>query len=320
MGKEVSSDDVGDIDESPEAMLDNETLQVYYEGVPEDDRTKVIQDSFIKLPEPPEILNKEDLMNYRDNIVAFLKEKTFHNFPAETLPFDSAIEFRTLDRAPYGSHIYSFISEEGWRLKVDFRWRNPVNEKKPLMIVLRSPGEARWDSEDFISGLSEDWNIAYFETRGVGEHGWSPDLEWHVRRASAWTGRTVASMRIYDVLRCIKFCRMMENVDGSKIGIAARDEMAVVASFAALLDEKCHTLRLKDPPATLDMVSPTNGRGASIELLNALQITDINQIPAYLYPANVLFVGDMPETYQWSADMLNNMGKAGSIRIVEGLE
>jgi dienelactone hydrolase len=212
MGKEVSADEAGDIDESPEVMLDNETLRVYHEGVPEDDRTKVIQDSFIKLPEPPEFLSKEDLINYRDYIVTLLKEKTFHNFPSETLPFDSAMEFRTLDRAPYGSHIYSFISEKGWRLKVDFRWRNPVNEKKPLMIVLRSPGEARWDSGDFISGLSEDWNIAYFETRGVGENGWSPELEWHVRRASAWTGRTVASMRIYDVLRCIEFCRMMENV------------------------------------------------------------------------------------------------------------
>jgi len=136
-----------------------------------------------------------------------------------------------------------------------------------------------------------------------------------VRRASAWTGRTVASMRVYDVLRCIEFCRTMENVEGSKINIAARDEMAVVASFAALLDGKCHTVILKDPPATLDLLSSRNGRGASIELLNVLQIVDINQLPAFLFPTFVTFIANMPETYQWSAKTLVN-AQVGTIDIV----
>ena len=314
MGREVSPDEAGDVDESPRAMLDEETLQVYHEGVPEDDRTKVIQDSFIELLSPPEIRSNEELRNYKDYVTAQLKEKTFHNFPAEKIPFDSVMEFRTQDRAPYGSNVYSFMSEKGWRLKVDFRWIYPVEEKKPLMIVLRSPGEERYESEDFISGLKEIYgveeydNIAYFETRGVGENGWTPELQWHVRRASAWTGRTVASMRVYDVLRCIEFCRTLENVDGSKIGIAARDEMVIPALYAALLDGECYTVIVKDPPSTLDMVSQTNGRGASIELLNALQIADVNQIPAFLSPTFVLFIDKLPEAYDWSAKTLTDFG------------
>jgi hypothetical protein len=74
-------------------------------------------------------------------------------------------------------------------------------------------------------------------------------------------------------------------------------------------------LILKDPPATLDMVSSRNGRGSSIELLNVLQIVDINQVPAFLYPTFVMFVANMPETYQWSAKTLMN-AQVGTIGIV----
>jgi len=320
MGKDVSPEKVGDIDESPEAMLDNETLMVFQEGIPVNDRTKYIQDSFIVLPDPPEIQDIEDLNEHRKTVVYMLKEKTFHQFPDKPIPFDSTLEFRTLDRARYGSDIYSFVSEEGWRLKVDFRWQNPKNEKKPLMIVLKSPGESRWESADFISGLDENWNIAYFETRGVGENGWAPELQWHIRRASAWTGRTIASMRIYDVLRCLEFCRTMDNVDASKIGIAGRNEMGVVAMYAALLDGECHTLILKDTPPTLDLPGASDGRDASFEMLNALQITDNYQVPALLNPTKIFFLGELPDPYVWSVDVLKNIGAKTSISVVSKLD
>ena len=320
MDKEVAPEDAGDVDESPEVMLDNETLRVYHEGIPPDDRTKHIQDSFISLAAPPEIKSFEDLSEHRVKVVNSLKERTFNQFPDSPPPFEDTLEFRTLDRAPYGSDIYSFISEEGWRLKIDFRWRNPKDQKNPLMIVLKSPGESRWASAEFISGLDEKWNIAYIETRGVGENGWPPELQWHVRRASAWTGRTIASMRIYDVLRCLEFSRTMENVDASAVGIAGRNEMGVVAMYAALLDGKCQKLILKDVPSTLDLPGAKDGRDASFELLNALQITDNYQVPAILHPTEIIFLGEMEERYNWSVDILGNIGVEQSIKVRNTLE
>ena len=320
MDRDISPDEAGDVDESNEAMLDNETLMVFHEGVPKGDRTKFIQDSFVNLPGPPEIKNTESLRSHREIVVNELMGKTFHQFPAEQIPFDSALEFRTLDRAQYGSDIYSFVSEEGWRLKVDFRWRNPKNEKRPLMIVLKNPGESRWESAEFISGLDENWNIAYLETRGVGESGWAPELQWHVRRASAWTGRTIASMRVYDVLRCLQFSRTIENVEASKVGIAGRNEMGVVAMYAALLDGKCHTIILKDVPPTLDMPGAKDGRDASFEMLNALQITDNYQLPALLYPAKIKFLGEMQDPYNWSVEVLKITGGAESILVLTSLD
>jgi cephalosporin-C deacetylase-like acetyl esterase len=305
--------ETGDIDETPENLLSEDELRVYTDGPPQDDRTMTIQDSFVKLHGDPEISSQQDLLAYRDSVKQFLITRTFGAFPEVKVPFEPRLEFRSLDGARHGWNIHSFISEKGWRLKVDIRWRNEPREKNPLMIVLRNYDENRWDSESFVSGLEDSWNIAYIEVRGIGENGWEPGLQWHVRRASAWTGRTIASMQVYDVLRSMEFCRTLDGVDPERIGIAARNEMTAVAMYAALLDGNCHTLILKNPPESQDSPSQPDGRGAAIEMLNCLRITDLYQIPALLAPAEIHFQGSVPEAYRWSEEILQDLGKGDMI-------
>ncbi len=313
MDQEVPPGETGDIDETAERQLSEDQLRVYTDGIPAEDITTRIQDSFVKLHGDPVISDQQGLIAFRDSVKWFLKNKTFGAFPVEGAPFDPRHEFRSLDGAAYGWDIYSFISEKGWRLKVDFRWRNDPTTKKPLMIVLRNYDEDRWESENFVSGLDQEWNIAFLEVRGVGENGWDPALQWHVRRASAWTGRTIASMQVYDLLRTIEYCRTLEGIDPGKIGIAARDEMTVVAMYAALLDGDCSTLVLKDPPASQDSASRPDGRGPAIEMLNCLRVTDLYQLPALLMPADIRLMGEIPESYQWSVNLLDRLGKSNLI-------
>ena len=309
MDKKVAPEATGDIDETPENLLSEDELRVYTEGPPENDRTTTIQDSFVKLHGDPDISDDQELITYRDAVKQFLDTRTFGAFPEVAVPFDPRLEFRSLDGAAYGWNIDSFITEEGWRLKVDIRWRNDPGEKHPLMIVLRNYDEGRWDSESFVSSLDDKWNIAYLEVRGIGENGWEPALQWHVRRASAWTGRTIASMQVYDLLRTIEFCRTLDGIDPDMIGIAAREDMTVVAMYAALMDGRCHKLILKDPPASQDSPSRPDGKGSAIEMLNCLRITDLYQLPALLMPAEIDFQGTVPEAYQWSFRVLQNLGK-----------
>jgi len=185
----------------------------------------------------------------------------------------------------------------------------------PLIIVLRNNDDERWAAEAFASEVSMRENVAYFETRGVGESGWAPGLQWHVRRASAWTGRTVASMQVYDLIRCIEFCRTLPGVDPEKITIAARDDMSVIALYSALMDGNCESLILKNPPETQDLASDTYGKGAATEMLNCLRITDVYQIPALLSPATIQFAGKIPEAYLWSQDVLAKLGMKTIIAI-----
>jgi hypothetical protein len=216
--------------------------------------------------------------------------------------------FRTADNEKYGNEIYSFVPENGWRIKVDIHWRNNPDTANPLMILLRNPDETRFESERYLESIGSEWNVAILDVRGAGETGWAPELQWHVRRASAWTGRTIASMQVYDLLRCLEFCRTMKGIDPNKIGIAARDEMGVVSLYAALLDGNCYTLVLQNPPESQDVPSRPDGRGAATEMLNCLRITDVYQIPALLPATRIIFKGEMPGSYQWSENIRMNLG------------
>lgn len=308
MGKDVTPEAAGDVDEMPGHQLSGDQLKVYVHGAPEDDRTTTIQDTFVRLAAPPELSGEQALKAHKDSVISFLKRETFGAFPKTPPAMKPHQVFRTADGAAYGTDIYSFISEEGWRLKVEIHWNQDPSQKNPLMIVLRSPGEKRWGSEGFISGLDKKWNVAYFEARGVGEFGWASELQWHVRRASAWTGRTIASMQVFDVLRCLQFCRTLEGVDSGKTGIAARNEMGVIALYAALLDGSINTLIIKNPPASQNTASRPDGRGPAVEMLNCLRITDLRELPALVAPATTYLIGSAPPSWQWSVKALEAAG------------
>jgi len=321
MGKNVTPEEAGDIDETPQNQFSAEELKVYVHGAPADDRTTKIQDSFIPLASAPKISNEKELYAFRDSVKHFLKRETFSAFPKVPTPLDPKLLHRTMDFAKYGKDDYSIVTEEGWRLKVNLWWENDPSVKKPLMIVLRSadvvwrnPDDNKLASEKLIAGLKDKWNIACFDVRGVGETGWDQNQQWHIRRSSAWIGRTIASMQVYDVLRCLEFCRTLKGVDPDKIGIAAEGGMSAVALYSALLDGKCETLVLKNPPASQDMASQPDGRGDAIEMLNCLRATDVYQLPALLSPARIMVTGDIPSTYQWSEELIKRLGKGSFIR------
>jgi cephalosporin-C deacetylase-like acetyl esterase len=309
MNKKLTPEEAGDIDTSAASQASYDELKVYVNGAPKDDRTKTIQNSFIPLPKAPVIKSEGELFAFRDSVKHFLGEKTFHSFPSSPVSFDATREFRCRLSDTNGFDIYSFSTEKGWRLKVDKHWRGDSLAKKPLMIVLRTYDPAKWQAEAFASELSDDWNVAYFEPRGIGETGWEPGLQWHIRFAGAWTGRTIASMQVYDLLRCIEFCRSLPGVDSSRIGVAAQGSLSAVALYAALMDGKCSTVMIENPPSTQDTIGDPFGKGAAIEMFNCLRVTDVYQMPALILPAKTMFRGTVPSTYKWSKDIIASLSK-----------
>ena len=311
MDKKMTPEQAGDIDEDPQHQLSAEELKVYVDGPPNGDQTKTIQDSFIPLATVPVVQTETELIAHRELVKQLLREKTFGAFPTNQPALDGQLEIQSMTGKRSGNRIYSFTSEEGWRLKLVVNWKEDPGAKKPLLIIVRNYGEDPWASENFGGSFNKDWNIAIFEPRGIGETGWDPGLNWHTRRAAAWTGRTIASMQVYDVLRCLQFVRTLTGVDTTKIGIAAKEEMSVVALYAALMDGKCETVIVKNPPATQDVAGDPNGKGPAIEMLNCLQITDVNRLPALIWPTKTMFVGGVPSSYQWAEKILKDLGKPG---------
>jgi len=309
MGREVPPAQICDVDERPEKQESAETLRVFLNGSPTGNRVTTIQNDFIKLPKPPEVADAASLSRERERVTVALRRATFGAFPAKPPPLDVQIEYE-FDEDPAG-HRFAFTSEESWRLHGQLWSRKPHAMAAPAVIALRSPGEGRSDTRSFLLRLNVPWARIAFEPRGTGETSWGEDLNWHLRRASAWTGRTIASMRVWDTLRALEAVRQLPEIDSRHISLAARGEMCAVALYAALLDGRVRTVLLENPPATQNAASEKDGRGPAVEMLNCLRVTDLAQVAGLLWPAELVLVGNTPSTYDWAEAVYHRLGAPG---------
>ncbi len=316
MGKQVPPAQVGDIELDPAKLESEETLKVYVSGAPAGDRVPTIHDEFIKVAPAPAIATAADLGRVRKQLVDRLRADTFQHFPRTPPPLALEEEF-ALDGG--SGTRFAFTSEVGWRLH-GIR-RNPRDAKGPLpaVVVLKSPGEARNASDDFATQIRQPWISVIVETRGTGDTSWGEDLNWHVRRASAWTGRSIASMRVWDAMRGLEAARALPGVDAAQISIAARGEMAAVALYAALLDGRVASVIVQSPPATQDAASQKDGRGEAIEMLNCLRHTDVPYVAGLLHPTPVTVAGEFPRTYEWAEGLYRRLGTSGGFRRVKAI-
>ncbi|MBD3342170.1 MAG: T9SS type A sorting domain-containing protein, partial [Candidatus Lokiarchaeota archaeon] len=304
MNTQMTPEEIGDIDEFE---LSDEELRVFVDGPPADDITTEIQDTFVKQSDIPHVQNIGTLEAHRSALKRQLTEKTFRAFPADTPDADTALVLHSADGNLPDTTVFTFTSEQEWILKVDIRWRNPVEQNSPMMLVVRNAYQDKNVAEELMAGLHPRWNIAYLDVRGVGDTEWSSYLEWYIRRSLAWTGRTLASTRVYDVLRCLQILRNMDGIDPDRLGIAATDEMTAVALYAAFMDGNVPVTLLKSPPATQD--APDDSIGAGLEMLNVLRFTDLSQVAGMLFPAELVIVDEMPSTFSWAQSLYHILGK-----------
>jgi hypothetical protein len=188
-----------------------------------------------------------------------------------------------------------------------------------VLVALRGPDAPRSETEALLGRARVAWQKAIIEPRGTGDTAWGQELQWHLRRASAWTGRTLASMRVWDVLRALQAVRTLPGADAEQVSLAAKGEMAAVALYAALLDGRIRTLILESPPATQNAPSRPDGRGEAIEMLNCLRITDLPQVAGLLYPTEIVIVGETPQSYAWAEGLYRRLGDPGKFRRVADL-
>ncbi len=307
--RDVPPDQIGDIDDSPEKSESADTLRVYVSGPPADNRVATIHQTFVPLPAPPRIQSRADLEKERHHVVSELREKTFRAFPQKAPPLDVQIEFEYEDGNECGFR-FAFTSEDGWRLHGKL-WR-PKNLSSPMPILMapRMAGEGRTDTRSFLNSIPFECARVEFEPRGTGETAWGDELNWHIRRAAAWTGRTVASMRVWDTLRALAAIRTIREAGQEPISLAAREDAAAYVAYAALLDGQIQNLFLQSPPATQNAPSQKDGRGPAIEMLYCLRVTDLPIVVGLLFPTRVVLGGDVPDSYNWAKDLYSGLGGA----------
>lgn len=320
MGRDVAPDKVGDLDESPEKQESEETLKVYVNGMPDRNRAITIHDEALIPAAAPVIATKEEHLLKRRALIEQLSQTSFAHIPPKRLAPAPQIDFRwAVGSPPAGSppetrpaegFRFSYLFDDGWRLHGTF---NPVPGTAadlPVVIAVRNPGDERNAGESLAGSVPASARVV-LDLPGTGDTAWGDELNWHLRRAAAWTGRTIASIRVHALMQGIDAVRKLPGMIGKPVALAARGEMAVVALYAALLDGNVSALHLTDPPATQNVVGRPDGKGSSPEILQCLQATDVWQVAGLLWPQHITIHGALPETYQWARDLYAKLGAPG---------
>jgi hypothetical protein len=119
----------------------------------------------------------------------------------------------------------------------------------------------------------------------------SPAEFTDVERTAVWTGRTIAAMQVWDVLRAIQWVTGEEKLSASSISLYGKDEMGIVALYAALFEERIKQVILSDPPAS---------HWQRPALLNVLRVTDVAEVAGALAPRRLVALTELPGAFDYT--------------------
>ncbi len=121
-------------------------------------------------------------------------------------------------------------------------------------------------------------------------------------------GRTVDSMRLWDVMRAAD---AMRGKVGGEVVVAGIGVSGALGLYAAALDEGVSQSIVIDPPTT--------HREAPI-FLNVLRYTDLPEAAALVAPRRVTFYGRLPDAYKFTQRIYELYGKGDQMRLSMTLE
>jgi dienelactone hydrolase len=299
-GKDEEVDDLDDY------MEDHSTLSVFKGIPPIEDRASNVHNWLIPTPAPPKINSVKDLEIVREKVVKELKDLSFHTFPDPLPDPDTTITMEAMPNISSLNRKFTFASEPTWRGSAMLRI--PQEVSNPTPIIIEVPGQKR-DRHNLFYGTPERWLKGTIWTRGTDRAAWDEQWQWHLRRSAALTGRTIASLRVLDLLQGIKAFRQFSEVDQECIYLAASGEMTVPTIYAALLDGNIKGVILQNAITTHNQ--PTPNQGPCLEILNVLRIVDLPIAAGLLWPTHLIFLAGMPNEYFWTEMTYMNLGLPG---------
>jgi len=148
------------------------------------------------------------------------------------------------------------------------------------------------------------------EVRNTGATSVGPGYLWTLRRTYPLFGQTLPERQIADLLAGIALTR--HETGRQPIAVYGEGHTAVLAIYAALLDEQVSEIILVTPPEShQDPATP--------ELLGILKIGDLPHNLGLLYPRPITFIGKIPKAYRWTVDLYQELGCARRIRTMASI-
>ena len=225
----------------------------------------------------------------------------FSWFPSNQIPFETASLQRGGGWAPrYCDYKeISFNSEKGVRIRAQLLTPTNRTEATPFLIYAKRAGDSIYPSDfDELLPLLGRFQVLILHSRFT-EQPMSAVEYTDIERSSAWIGRTIAGMQIWDILRAIEWTMNEEKLSTQSVSIYGKGDMGILSMYAALFDVRVQTVILNDAP---------DSHWQHPALLNVLRVTDISEVAGALAPRRLVSLTDYAKSFDYTRDLYKLAG------------
>jgi dienelactone hydrolase len=234
--------------------------------------------------------SRHDWKRRRTALLTELNEKVFRWFPEEKIPFETKVLGNTGGwTGRYAEYKdVSLQTEAGVRVRVQVLKAKNRASDAPLLLYPKRAGDSIYfmDFDELLPVLGR-YTVVILYPRFT-EDAISASEYRNIAMTAAFTGRTIAGMQLWDILRALEWITTEEQLIPSSISLYGKGEMGILALYAALLDARVTEVILNDPPAS-------HWEGPA--LLNVLRVTEIPEVAGALAPRRLTFLHRLPEGF-----------------------
>lgn len=302
---EPVTDDVTDHVEAEQDLL------VFGGNLPQDDRMGEVDRWLPPQAELPEVADRQAWKRHQQQALQRLRTLTLrHTQPADR---PALREIRDDGRDARGSAwTCEFLSSDGLLLSIRCKRPDTPQSRLPMLVTAAMTESPRTFNGGGPSrpAVGTPLATAVVEVRNTAANSVGPGYLWSLRRTYPMLGHTLAERQVSDLLAATAVLRQQDELE--PVAVYGRGDTAVLAIYAALLDERIEEIVLAEPPATHeDPQTPP--------LLGVLQIGDLAHNLALAYPRRITFVSEIPAAYRWTAELYRRLGNGDAVQVVSRL-
>jgi hypothetical protein len=246
----------------------------------------------------------------RQELIRYLEERVFGWFPKENAPFRTR---RLKEGGGYAGEFaefgdYEFDSEPS--VPVRAMVMRAKSASAPLLVWVRRPSEQmNFLALDELLPILPRTSVLVLTPRFSDRLLPASDFS-RLERTAALSGRTVAALRVWDVLRAIAWAGSELGVSAENAEVFGRGEAGVIGLYAALLETRIGHVVVSDLPAS-------HRQGPA--LLAILRHTDIPEVAAALAPRRLSVLGPSSPAYDLPRNVYQLVGAAGQFSMKPSL-
>jgi dienelactone hydrolase len=264
------------------------------QDIPSDALNGKIDEHFVPMAKV-EVPARNQFTSWRDKLLGELREVSFRHLGEKPESI-----FATEDNG-----ITRVTTESG--ITNELRLVNSSVPGQRIVLWLKSTEQAA-PAPDWLKERTRDGDLVYAcEVRGTGASRWtrkSPPN--YVERSHYLLGQTVDSGRVLDVIAVGAYLRKAH--ENMPVFVAAEGGLAVVAAYAAAINEDIAGLLLNKVPASLmESNAPA--------ILNALRVCDVPEMLGCVAPRPTTLVGCDAERFAKTAQIYEAAGERNRLSL-----